>query len=373
MGNNYDKKIKFSIFCLLLDMSSLNNLAITSTNAAMTSMIGGAWNYLQSRLANGGRDTNCKFYYNDGAGGSVLQVVARSVTGGFVSDLKNMTENAFNSLLNGKKKTSQQSTAWIDSELKKQDLEKEKYGKFKTDEGTLYALDDWGCICPDALMMAVETDHKIRYVQKYPNYAPEPSTSKAWENSREITNTVDTNWLIWYDTTALITTNSDKNLISTRVQGRDYSRKELVSNGDIKFSVSGQITSGRPDLYPTEEIAKFLKVMQYKGIVRINNQVLDQFGITHIVITDYSLTPKEGFKSLQQYTFNAIGLQPETEIEITEDTVEILAQPAPETLSDDGNAWLDMLKNQVDGLKSMAKDAVSQGLAISTGLLDNVL
>lgn len=181
-----------------------------------------------------------------------------------------------------------------------------------------------------------------------------------------------TKTLVWYDTTALITINSDKNLISTRVTGRDYSRKELVSNGDIKFSVSGQITSGRPDIYPTEEMHKFYKVMQYKGVIRVNNQVLNELGITHIVITDFSVTPKEGYKALQNYTFNALGLQPETEIEIKKDTVEIIPQGATPS-KDTSEGWLDMLKGQMDGLKSISKDAFSQGVGIAAGLLDDVL
>lgn len=104
--------------------------------------------------------------------------------------------------------------------------------------------------------------------------------------------------MVWYDTTALITINSDKNLIATRVTGRDYSRKELVSNGDIKFTVSGQITSGKPDIYPAEEMQKFYKIMQYKGIVKINNMVLDQLGITHIVIENFNVSPRQGYKAL---------------------------------------------------------------------------
>lgn len=389
---------KISKFSLLLDMSSLNDLAITSTNAAMTSIIGGAWSYLQSRLANGGRDNNCRFYYNNGAGGSVLQVVARSVTGGFVSGIKDMAENAFNSLLDGKKSDDNtQGSAWLESENKKQKLERDNYGKMrvtdeKGQERIVYALDDWGGIATEALMLGVQVDNPVTITQSFPQPNVQQVTPKnnfwntdlvfhksnnpVYKNLGEYT-TINgpfkSNTLVWYDTTALITVNSDKNLISTKVQGRDYSRKELVSNGDIRFSVSGQITSGLPDIYPSEEMAKFLKVMQYKGIVKVNSQVLDQFGITHIVITDFSITPKEGYKALQQYSFNAIGLQPEKETEITEDTITILARPAADTVSDDGNAWVNMLKNQLDGLKSMAEDAFSQGLAISTGLLDKVL
>lgn len=188
-----------------------------------------------------------------------------------------------------------------------------------------------------------------------------------------VTNNIgDSDTLVWYDTTALITINSDKNLITTRVTGRDYSRKELVSNGDIKFSVSGQITSGRPDVYPSEEIKKFIKVMQYKGIVKINNQMLDQFGISHIVITDFSLTPREGYKAMQSYSFSAIGLQPEKELEIEQDTITIIPQTEMADTVDD-NAWMSMLKNQLDGLKSMAGDLFSQGMGIASGMLDGLL
>ena len=153
----------------------------------------------------------------------------------------------------------------------------------------------------------------------------------------------------------------------------DYSRKELVSNGDIKFSVSGQITSSKPDVYPAEEVKKFLKVMQYKGIIKINNEILDQFGITHIIVTDFNLSTKEGYKAVQYYTFNALGLQPENEIEITDDTITYIEQKPMNDEESDDMTWKSMLQNQLAGLKSMAKDLASQGAALATGILDSKL
>lgn len=358
-------------------MGSLTNLAVTATNSAMISATGALFNKLQSIIANGGRDNNCKFYYNNGPGGSILQVVAKTVTQGAVNELKDLADNAFNSLMNGKRNKSTQGTAWVESELAKQEVEAKEYGKMVVDGGTVYALDDWGGVAPEALMLGIELDQTITIKQQYPVYrtvAADPQKGVYKEQEPQtIENIVNTNTLVWYDTTALVTINSDKNLLSTRVQGRDYSRKELISNGDIRFNVSGQITSGKPDIYPSEEIKKFIKVMQYKGIVKVNNQVLDQFGITHIVITDFTITPKQGYKSLQQYSFNAIGLQPESEIEIKEDTVTIIAQNTVDTSESDDSEWLKMLENQLEGLKSMASDVFSQGTAIATGLLDSVL
>lgn len=356
-------------------MSRLNNLGVTVAGGAMSSAIGAAMNTLQALIANGGRDTNCKFYYNDGVGGSLIQVATKSVVGGAVSALKNEAVNAFNSLLNGKKKTLTKDDEWIKSELAKQEEEVKLYGKLivKNTSGSdqaVYALDDWGHVCTDALMLGVETDTPIHITQTMAS-AMNQENGKSGIAYNDYH--VQTKTLVWYDTTALITINSDKNLLTTRVTGRDYSRKELISNGDIKFTVSGQITSGKPDIYPTEEMKKFYKVMQYKGIVKINNQILDQLGITHIVIENFNVTPRQGYKALQQYTFSAIGLQPEKEIEITEDTISIIKQKPMSVEENDSSEWLKMLNNQLEGLKSMASDVFSQGAGLAAGLLNDAL
>lgn len=132
-------------------MSTLNNLAITTTNRLMTTAIGRAFDTLQSLIANGGRDNNCKFYFNNGAGGSILQVVAKSVVGGAVSDIKDVAVNHFNSWLNGKDEPKQQGMTWVKAGVEKKEAEEKLYGKMLVNEGkaTVYALDDWGCICPD--------------------------------------------------------------------------------------------------------------------------------------------------------------------------------------------------------------------------------
>lgn len=101
--------------------------------------------------------------------------------------------------------------------------------------------------------------------------------------------------------------------------------------------------------------------------------VLDQLGITHIVIENFNVSPRQGYKALQQYTFSAIGLQPEKEIEISEDTVTIIPQKAVSAKEDDGSEWMKMLNNQLDGLKSMASDLFKQGIGLATGMLNDKL
>lgn len=58
---------------------------------------------------------------------------------------------------------------------------------------------------------------------------------------------------------------SKNNIVMTQVQGRDYTRKEFISGGDLEVSINGKITSKYPDIYPEAEISKLLKMVQYKG------------------------------------------------------------------------------------------------------------
>lgn len=368
-------------------MSRLNDLAITATNSAMTSAMGAMFNTLQSKIANGGRDRNCKFYYNDGAGGSILQVAVKGVVGGAVPYLKDDLENAFNSLLHKKEDMNGIGKAWSTYHQDKNRKDNDNYGAMDTEDGhVVLALDDWGCKCSDALMLGIMTDKKITVKQQRITISSSKTTRKSgllykietekYDSGEKVIDLTEftTHMLVWYDTTAIVTINSDKNLITTRVQGRDYSRKELISNGDIKLSVSGQITSKHPDVYPTEEVRKFIKVMQYKGIIKTNNQILDQFGIEYIVITNFNLTPREGCKSVQPYSFSAIGLQPEREIEIKTDTIEVIPQQEQsKNKKDNDSGWMKMLNNQLDGLKSMAADVFSQGVGLAAGMLENKL
>lgn len=351
-------------------MKYFNSLEITSTT--LTSTTGALVNTLHSKLANGGRDTNCRFYYSaNGSAGSLLIVATRKILNGILPALKDELVNDFNSLLSRKNQVIKAGAEWVDAELAKQQEEEKNYGKMDVldvngNSGVVYALDDWGDTVPESLMLGIEVDQPVTITQ----HRRAPQSVKMGLNYNLVQNKITTNTLVWFDTTALVDVSSDKNLISTRVAGRDYSRKELVSNGDIKFKVSGQITSGKSDIYPTEEMQKFYKVMQYKGIIRINNIILDQLGITHIVIENFNVTAREGCKSIQQYTFSAVGLQPEKEIEITEDTIiPMPQQPVVETKED--GKWLELMKGQVSGLKSLASDLVSHGLGLATGLLLN--
>lgn len=108
---------------------------------------------------------------------------------------------------------------------------------------------------------------------------------------------------------------SKNNIVLTTVQGRDYSRKEYVSGGDYEISVSGKITSKYPDVYPEAEVSKFLKLMQYKGVLECDNTILRQFRIDKLIVLSYSFPPGD-CRNVQNYTLSCVAVEPSESVEL---------------------------------------------------------
>ena len=108
---------------------------------------------------------------------------------------------------------------------------------------------------------------------------------------------------------------SRNNIVLTTVQGRDYTRKEFVSGGDLEISISGKITSKYPDVYPEAEVSKFLKLMQYKGVIECDNTILRQFKIDKLIVLNYSF-PASDCRNIQSYTLSCVAVEPSEAVEL---------------------------------------------------------
>ena len=108
---------------------------------------------------------------------------------------------------------------------------------------------------------------------------------------------------------------SKNNIVMTQVQGRDYTRKEYISGGDLEVSISGKITSKYSDVYPEAELSKFLKLMQFKGVIDCDNTILRQFNIEKLIVVNYSL-PTTDCRNIQPYAFSCVAVEPSESIEL---------------------------------------------------------
>lgn len=216
----------------------------------------------------------------------------------------------------------------------------------KTGKDYITAVDMCGNYCPTAFIMGIKLEQPIPY--KVNNAYNNGIISK---NKKELQSTPDmTDTLVWFDCSALVSINSEKNLLLTPVQGRDYTRKELIANGDVAFTVSGRMCSNISGVYPADEVQKFNQIMHYKGVIRCNHIVLDQFGIDKFVIKSYSLPPKEGFENVQEYSFECVGIQPDKETAVEKDTIQILDYGI-ETSPKRAVGWSGLIKEKLEKLK----------------------
>lgn len=132
-----------------------------------------------------------------------------------------------------------------------------------------------------------------------------------------------TKYVYFIDTAAEINMGTSKNVVMTQVQGRDFSRKELISGGDLKFSINGEAATDIPGMYPENEVQKLISIAEYGGIVNVNNLIFGQFKVDRILITDFHLE-KQDCKNIQPYTMSCVAVEPDTDVVVMSDTIDLI-------------------------------------------------
>lgn len=339
-----------------------------SSALSTTASIGIDW--LNTQFGNGFRGSGVKFYWNKDMHGGILDVVVSSAFTTMSGMLKDYALEQYKNLIGLNKKSDVNGTneaVSIISDHYKTPTEQVKgseYGVVSVGDGkTISALDCYGNRCVDALMLKIPLKTPINVTRRIARSNGNSSVGSYKE-------TISSKYLVWYDCTAIVNPNSKKNIIITKVSGRDYSRKEFISNGDIEFTVSGRINSNIADVYPENEIKKFKQIMDYKGLIEVNNQVLNTLGVQKILILDWDISPQRGYKNMQEYTFHGIGIMPPVEVRASEDTITYI-NSAIASESSENSGWSALLSNKLEGLKQASVGILDQGASTAIGILDN--
>lgn len=134
---------------------------------------------------------------------------------------------------------------------------------------------------------------------------------------------VKTKTVAFFDLNAQVSQTTSKNIILNKVEGRDYTRKELVSGGDICFSIQGEVNSNEPGVYPSDEVKKLINICQYNGVVRVNHLIFQQFNVKNIIIQDFKLDAPT-FKNIQPYSITCVAVEPDEKVVVEKDTIQII-------------------------------------------------
>ena len=223
---------------------------------------------------------------------------------------------------------------------------------------TFAAMDKYGNPVQDSLILYYDGDEPIEVLhkRKYASNYRYNKYANVYERNNEIINSYTTKTIFFADLAPRVNLDSQKNLIMTQVQGRDYSRKELVSGGDLKFSVSGNIVYDEPDIYPENDVKKFIQIMQYGGVINVNHRLFRMNNVKAIIIDDWHLGDQE-FKNMQPYSFTCVAVEPDEDVLVRKDTINQLNYAISESPM---NMWYSLILNsKLDSNAGVITDSIA--------------
>lgn len=101
-----------------------------------------------------------------------------------------------------------------------------------------------------------------------------------------------------------------RNIVTTKIQGRDGSIKEYISDEDYEIKIKGTIP-GENGAFPIASVTQFMNICTAKQALKINSAYLNGiFGIYNIVISTYTINQEAGKASEFPFTMTAVSDSP---------------------------------------------------------------
>lgn len=196
--------------------------------------------------------------------------------------------------------------------IRNRESQMKEWGRITADGGhTIIAKDKYGNAVPESLMLFYDGDTDILV------------EDVKIVGDKQVKDSYTTKTICFIDINPDVAIQSSKNIVMTTVQGRDYTRKELVSGGDLNFTVTGEIVSNEEGVYPENDVKKFIQIMQYGGVVNVNHLQFKQFNVDKIIIKDFNMQNQE-FKNIQPYTFTCVAVEPDEDVVVKSDTIAVI-------------------------------------------------
>lgn len=110
--------------------------------------------------------------------------------------------------------------------------------------------------------------------------------------------------------TALISINKTKNIVLTKIQGRNGTVKEYVSDDDYQISIKGVIVGKYSNKRPVDEIKKLEDYCNFNGEIDIVCSFLNDLGVNTVVITGHSKAQREGTRNVVDFEIQCLQETP---------------------------------------------------------------
>ena len=115
----------------------------------------------------------------------------------------------------------------------------------------------------------------------------------------------------------IITVTQSKNIVTTSVAGRSGTIKEYISDGDYLINVRGLLVEENTRVAPYNDLSALLEWLKVQAEIDVVSKFLDLFGITTVVVTNYTFNEAEGFRNVIPLNIEMLSERP-IEIRIDE-------------------------------------------------------
>jgi hypothetical protein len=110
--------------------------------------------------------------------------------------------------------------------------------------------------------------------------------------------------------TALITASKNKNIVVTKIQGRNGTVKEYVSDDDYTISIKGVLVGKYANKRPVDEIKKLEDLCDIPLEIDIVSNFLADLNVLTVVITSHSKTQREGMRNVIDFEIQCLSETP---------------------------------------------------------------
>lgn len=99
----------------------------------------------------------------------------------------------------------------------------------------------------------------------------------------------------------LLTVTQAKNIVKTKIQGRDGTTKEYIGMDDYQIQINGIIT-GPNGRFPSDDVSNLKQILDAPIPIPVASSYLNSLGINSIVVEQYELGQEAGGYSYQTFS-----------------------------------------------------------------------
>lgn len=109
---------------------------------------------------------------------------------------------------------------------------------------------------------------------------------------------------------AIIEVSNDRNIVKTKIAGRNGTIKEYMSDGDFDVSIKGSLVNEYANIPPYNLIHNLDAISKCPETLSVESNLLNHLNIFNLVIEDYTLKQRQGARNIYDFELQCVSDTP---------------------------------------------------------------